>query len=151
VSKMLSPLLAQRQRLSQPIRSIAGLACADVGLDWDWELEVAGSGSDHPSYSTRTVLLYSLEEGVLARVGACIKRFAPQATVHLCSAKVGSSALKQQANRADLVVIATRRAAHAATGFITANATHATIVYPDGSGSASMVRAVEQGMSLVGD
>jgi hypothetical protein len=67
--------------------------------------------------------------------------------VHISSDKVGSPALRQHARNADLIVLATRRAAHAATGFITDSAGKALVRYADGSGSASMLRAVESGLA----
>lgn len=67
------------------------------------------------------------------------------------SDKDGNPALKQHARNADLIVLATRRATHAATGFITSNAAGALVQYADGSGSASMLRAVESGITeLIG-
>jgi hypothetical protein len=67
--------------------------------------------------------------------------------VHTSADKVGNPALRQHARNADLIVMATRRAAHAATGFITDAASNALIRYADGSGSASMMRAVESGIA----
>jgi hypothetical protein len=63
--------------------------------------------------------------------------------VNQSSDKVGNPALRQHSRNADIIAIATRRAAHAATGFIVDNADRGRICYPDGSGSASMLRAVE--------
>ncbi len=69
----------------------------------------------------------------------------PHARVTVSSAKVGGdAALRQSARDADIIVIATRRAAHAATGYITDNAgAKAKLFYPDGSGTGSMIRTVE--------
>jgi hypothetical protein len=150
VAGILGQLHGQRHRLSAHMRVIASLATSDVGLNWDWaydeqELPPASTAA----ISRPTILLYSLDAGVLARVGAALALLAPGSTVHSSSAKVGSPALKQQARNSDLIVIATRCAAHAATGFITDNAGDAHIHYPDGSGSGSMMRAVEEGLELV--
>ena len=71
----------------------------------------------------------------------------PNMRVEVSSDKDGNPALKQHARNADLIILATRRATHAATGFITDNAQGALFRYPSGSGSASMVRAVESGLA----
>ena len=55
---------------------------------------------------------------------------------------VGTPRLRQQSRTADVIVLATRCATHAATGFIRANAASTALVAEaDGSGSASLLRA----------
>jgi len=65
--------------------------------------------------------------------------------VRLSHDKVGSPLLRQQARGADVIVLATRCAKHAATGFIRKHASNSALVMEaDGSGSASLLRgAVE--------
>lgn len=150
VAGILGPLYGQRHRMSAHMRVIASLATSDVGLDWDWTVEEQNLPPTSTAAIFRpTILLYSLDAGVLARVSAALAEIAPTSTVHSSSAKVGSPALRQQARNSDLIVIATRCAAHAATGFITDNAGDAHICYPDGSGSGSMMRAVEEGLEMM--
>jgi hypothetical protein len=68
--------------------------------------------------------------------------FAPKLMITLSSEKVGGPRLGQHARAADFVVLATRRATHAATGFIQANVNDTAVVTEaDGSGSASLLRA----------
>lgn len=63
-------------------------------------------------------------------------------------ARVGSRATERQHARiAGLIVVATQRAAHAATGFITDAAGNALIRYADRSESASMMRACVSGIA----
>jgi hypothetical protein len=96
------------------------------------------------SLSGRRIALYSLKEPTLKRVASIINELAPTARVALFSDKAGGSpALKQQAATADIFVIATAAAKHAATGFIDANRpTNAVMLYAAGQGSASMLRAL---------
>lgn len=148
LATLLSPLNAQRRHLTAPTRRLADLIARDVGLQFDWtvtEEEAPQVGLDRPEFSPR-ILLYSLDTGTLARVSQTIELHWPGARVCTSSDKDGSPALREHARNADLVVLATRRATHAATGFITENASGAKICYPDGAGSASMVRAVEAGL-----
>lgn len=147
VAALLGPLHQQRRRLSGGLRRLADLVTTDIGLDFDWsvpEEDHAPVTADGPA---PRILLYSLDEGTLARVRKAIALQWPRAAVSTSADKDGSPALRQHARNAELVVMATRRAAHAATGFITANAQSALIQYPDGAGSASMLRAVEAGIS----
>jgi len=150
VAGTLGPLHSQRHRLSPHMRVMASLATSDVGLGWDWSVDEPELPPASTIINSRpTILLYSLDTGVLARVSAALAQLVPGSTVHSSSAKVGSAALKHQARNSDLIVVATRCAAHAATGFITDNAGAARICYPDGSGSGSMMRAVEEGLEQV--
>jgi len=145
ISTLLSPLHEQRHRLSQTDRLLAEFIATDVGLQFDWTTREPDEGAvDDASSVDPSILLYSLDVGSLHRATSAINSRWPDARVQVSAAKVGDPALKQHARNADIVVLATRRAAHAATNFIQANKGEQTeVVYPDGSGSASMVRALE--------
>ncbi|WP_163618048.1 protein DpdD [Microbacterium sp. B35-30] len=153
VTTLLSPLNQQKRRLDGTLRDLAALVTADVGLDFDWSVPLlpeSTEGGPDLSVALR-ILLYSLDEGTLARVEKAIGQRWPAATVRTSSEKDGSPMLKQHARNSDLIVVATRRAAHAATGCIGDNAGSALVRYPDGAGSASMLRAVVTGISELTD
>lgn len=152
IAAALDSLLALRHRLPDSLRTVAELATADVGLGWDWTVERAPAPveDDSPRTLPGTLLLYSLDQAVLARARAAVDRLYPSVRVHVSSAKVGNDALREHARNADLIVLATRRASHAATGFIQSNAGNAHVAYADGCGSGSMVRAIEDGIQLFG-
>ena len=146
---LLEPLHAQQRRLSRAMLSLAGLIAADFSFDWSWTsppddaaaAQVPPAGRD---VAPRRLLLYSLDKAVLARVSQSIRDVVPDADVQTSSDKVGNPRLRDLVRNADVVVIATRCATHAATGFINDHVPpSATVVYPDGAGSASMLRAVE--------
>jgi hypothetical protein len=149
VATVLAPLNAQKHRLSGALRGLAGLVASDVGVPLDWGVPQTPVNSPEslPDEFSPRILLYSLDPGTLARTNKAIGLTWPSARVYVSSDKVGSTALQQSARNSDLIVMATRRAAHAATGFITDNAGEALVRYPDGAGSASMLRAVEAGLS----
>ncbi|MBO1903246.1 hypothetical protein J4H92_14975 [Leucobacter weissii] len=138
----------QKRRLDDALRDLAALVTADVGLDFDWSVPapLERTSGDPESAIALRILLYSLDGGTLARVQKAIGQRWPAVTVRTSSEKDGSPMLKQYARNADLVVVATRRAAHAATGCIADNAGSALVRYPDGAGSASMLRAVLAGI-----
>ena len=148
VTALLSPLNQQRHRLSESLRQLASLVTGDINLEYDWTVAASETAeqSDNRALAGR-LLLYSLDVGALARVKKTIEFQWKNVHVETSSATDGSPSLKQQARNADLIVLVTRRATHAATGFITANAQGALIRFPDGSGSASLLRAVENGFA----
>ncbi len=149
VATLISPLNQQKRRLDGTLRDLAALVTADVGLDFDWSVPVPPDSAavELDSSIAVRILLYSLDEGTLARVEKAIAQRWPAATVRTSSEKDGSPMLKQHARNSDLIVVATRRAAHAATGCIADNAGPALVRYPDGAGSASMMRTVAAGIS----
>lgn len=151
VTALLSPLSEQCTRLSSSIRELAELVTADLSLGLDWTVQDAVRTADLETQAvpvTARVLLYSLDRGALARSSDVISAQWPEASVQTNADTVGGDALKMHARNADVIILATRRAAHAATGFITSNAGEGAIIgYADGSGSASMVRAVERALA----
>lgn len=150
IAAVMDALFALRHRLPDSLRTVAALATADVGLGWDWAVERSTDpvSAESPRALPATLLLYSLDEAVLARARTAIGQLYPSVRVQVSSAKVGNDALREHARNAELIVLATRRAAHAATGFIQANAGNARIAYADGCGSGSMVRAIDEGIKL---
>ena len=81
-----------------------------------------------PDIPATQVLLYSLDERVLERTKTLLGEIAPNADVRLSHDKVGSQSLKQQARGAEVIVMATRCAKHAATGFIRQHASGTSVV-----------------------
>lgn len=114
----------------------------EVALQWPQQANEAAAGRGLVDVEPQELLLYSLDERVLERVTAELRAQAPQVNVTTSHDYVGSRQLKQWVRRADVVILATRCATHAATGFIRANCRPETIVREaDGSGSASLLRA----------
>jgi hypothetical protein len=148
VATLLSPLNQQRHRMPRSLRHLARLVTDDVTLEYDWTVADSDvSETDGSSRMDHRILLYSLDGGTLARVRTAIVERWPRARVNISDDKDGNPTLRHHARNADLIVMATRRATHAATGFIGQNAGGAVIRYPDGSGSASMLRAAEDGIA----
>ena len=81
------------------------------------------------------MLLYSLDEAVLKQARDELRKNVPQVDVRLNHEKDGSPSLKKQARNVDIIVLVTRCAKHAATGFIRQHASDGClIVEADGSG-----------------
>jgi hypothetical protein len=141
---LLLPLSLQSGRLEVDQLELARIIDRELRLDLVWARPGDGS-PDQPTvtHKARDVLLYSLDETVLARVSTALSALSLGLRVRVSSDQVGGPQLKQWVNRADIVVMATRCATHAATGFIRSNARAGAIIREaDGSGSASLLRAV---------
>lgn len=140
---LLRPLREQEGRL-EPEQARFACQLSDelqVGLDWPVRDETRQDNSLADIPATQ-VLLYSLDQRVLERTKTLLGEMAPNADVRLNHDKVGSQSLKQQARGAEVIVMATRCAKHAATGFIRQHASGTSVLREaDGSGSASLLRA----------
>jgi hypothetical protein len=146
---LLRPLHDHRARLEPDQADFARTLSEElaVGLDWPEFDPASAAGSPLAGIPPLKVLLYSLDEGVLDRTAALLLSLAPAADVKLSHDHVGTARLRQQSRGADVIVMATRCATHAATGFIRSNADPtAEVTEADGSGSASLLRAAIEGL-----
>ncbi|MGS2616363.1 protein DpdD [Micromonospora sp. LZ34] len=141
---LLAPLAMQGGRLEADQFALACLLNDEFGLGLAWTSPANPPPSTKSTLtSARQVLLYSLDEGALRRASSILAGLAPALNVQLSSDHVGSRQLKQWVHRADIIIMATRCATHAATGFIRSTARpDATIREAEGAGSASLLRAV---------
>jgi len=149
LQSLLAPLSAQAGRLEPDQLALARVINNEFHLGFVW----TDQGSSQPGQQAGTdrrenVLLYSLDEGALRRVSGVLADLAPGLKVQLSSDHVGSPQLKQWVQRADLVIMATRCATHAATGFIRSYVRpEATVREAQGAGSASLLRAATSALS----
>ncbi|MEU6578172.1 protein DpdD [Streptomyces sp. NPDC046805] len=148
---MLLPLSVHQGRLDPADLAMARRLSVELGIELDWhdqpgEGQAQDTATGLRDAAGRNLLLYSLDQRVLDRVGEALQQLAPGVKVAVAHDSVGSPQLRQKARQADVVVLATRCAKHAATGFITQHAKAAVIDYADGSGSASLLRAAVHGL-----
>jgi hypothetical protein len=144
---LLAPLADQRSRLEPDQLALARIIDDELRLGLPWDVEKPPQAASAVAGIPRKVLLYSLDEGVLRRAVTALHSIAPALTVKTSSDHVGSPRLKQWVKGADIVVMATRCATHAATGFIRAEAGENTVIREaDGAGSASLLRAVSEAL-----
>lgn len=144
---LLEPLYRYQRRLEDSVLSFARQLSGELGVPLEWVREEhPEEGNPLDGLSGRSILLYSLDEAVLARTSAELERRIPGLKVAISHDKVGNATLKKKAQNADVVALATRCAKHAGTGFIAENAKSAEITYADGSGSASLLRAAMRGL-----
>ncbi len=139
--EVLTRLRGVLRRLSSPQRHLAQQLSNDLRLELEWEPTDASavSGEIGPDL-TGTVLLYSLRSSVLSRVKATLETLSGALTVHVSEEHDGSPRLRAQVQASDVLVVATRRAPHAATGAIERwRRASSVLVYAPGAGSASML------------
>ncbi|MGV9862632.1 protein DpdD [Rhodococcus koreensis] len=147
-----SPLLRHLPRLYNVDRTFAARLSTEIGLDLDWSLHTTATDAVEPDQSplaAQRVLLYSLDEGVLSRCAEQLVQTFASLRVAISHDHVGGPQLKEKIRNADIVVIATRCAKHAATGFIGKYAESSKIFYAQGSGSASLLRATYEALEAV--
>lgn len=93
----------------------------------------------------RTIALYSLTESAIARAKTIIESEYPECTVNLNSDHVGTDRLRAMAENADIFVMVTWSATHAATQFIEANRPEGSeILRPKGRGSSSILTEIRE-------
>jgi hypothetical protein len=98
---------------------------------------------DRSALSGKTVAIYSLAESAAARARDFLQRYFEGVSVVVSSEHVASDRLASIARTAEVFVIATRSAKHAATTFIEAQRPpNRPPLYAAGKGSVSLLRAV---------
>ncbi|MEQ1899562.1 MAG: protein DpdD [Devosia sp.] len=96
------------------------------------------------------IAIYSLTESSSRRAKAAIEEIAPQAVID-CSADHGGTArLRALAENADLFVLTSLSAKHAATDFIRQHRADRPLLYAQGRGFSSILRAIEDFMNSAG-
>ena len=99
----------------------------------------------------RSVAVYTLTERAGRRLAEILERRAPGVSIQLSHEKVGSDSLRHLARHADVFIVATASAKHAATGFIDAHRPRdLPTLRPAGKGTASMLRALLDHLRDVG-
>ncbi len=116
-----------------------------VELDLPPDILSAIESADDPDpllcLQSRRILLYSLRQRAARQ--AASRLHSVGAEVELSDAHAGSAQLEGQAQGADLVVLVTAAAKHAATEFIEA-ATQSAVVYVNSAGMSAILRALEE-------
>lgn len=123
----------------------------DLGIDaalLDQGLEhVTGTGvAEWAPLSGKRIALYSLQEGALRRAADVVTQLCPGVRVDVFHDHVGGSpALRKASISAEVFVIATGAAKHAATTFIEAHRPKsASTLYARGQGSTSLVHTLRE-------
>ena len=137
-------------RLDRATRQILALLCRDLGADGEqarldaaWD-EAPEDDEDVVDLGGRHIAIYTLTERVGRNAKELLLGTYPGVRVELSHDTGGSPRLKQLARNADLFVVCTRSAKHAATEYIADERSGAPTVFPDGKGASSILRAVSE-------
>jgi hypothetical protein len=138
-------LIRHRGRLDDGFAALFNSLCTEIGL-LEFRLakvEDSGVAPGASAFAGKTILIYTLQPEVAGRVKQMIEDAASDATVHVSSDMVGSDRLRNVTRQADIVVLASRSAKHAATEFIEKQMRPgAAKVWAAGKGSVSMWRSL---------
>ena len=141
------------RRIDAAFLETARMVASDFGLELPVPVEPDAATGKSPSQARPPagsfVAIYSLMEPATARAAAIVRRWYPEVRVETLAEKVASDALRYSARRADLLVIADKAAAHAATDALKEARGRRPIRYARGKGTASLVEAVLAGFDSI--
>jgi hypothetical protein len=148
------------KRLLEPrqLSSLRVLA-KDFGQnEWvaDFSATASASGEEglslFQSLRGKVVALYSLTERVSRRVKTLLETLCPEVDVRINSDQVGTPTLKKLSKDADIFIVNTASAKHAATTFISANRPPTAVtLFHNARGSQSMITLLENHLSGVAE
>ena len=92
----------------------------------------------------KTVALYTLTDSAARQAKSAIESLVPNVSVELSADHVCTSRLQNLAHKADLFVVATSSAKHAATDCIMRHRGKAPLAYAAGRGFSSFIRAISE-------
>jgi hypothetical protein len=137
-------------RVDSVDRALVRHLCEDLGLRDlllpEPELALSGEGEGKnlsKALTGRVVALYSLTQSALERAASALKAACPGLRIKTFCEEVGTAPMKEAARTADLFVIATRSATHAATGVIMQHR-NGPVEYARGKGSVTLIDAVRR-------
>jgi len=129
------------------LRTLADeLEIPDAMGDLPKKVSESQSSSMWEQLDGKRIAIYSLQESALRRVARVIGELCPGIRVSTFNDHVGgSAALRKASSTADVFIIATRAAKHAATTFIEDNRPkNLGTIYARGQGSASLLEALRE-------
>lgn len=141
------------RRIDAALLETARLLAPDFGLELPVPAGPDAGAEQSPGQARPPagsfVAIYSLMEPAAARAAAILRRWYPEVRVETLAGKVASDALRYPARHADVLVIADRAAAHAATDAIRAARGRRPIQYARGKGTVSLVEAALAGFDEI--
>lgn len=130
------------------------MAVARLAQELGWTLQSFGINTDVTEvddFSSRMqglrIAIYSLTESSSRQAKSAIEEIAPTAIVDCNADHGGTARLKALAKSADLFVVAWLSANHSATDFIRDHREHRPLLYAQGRGFSSILRAIEDYLS----
>lgn len=144
-------VLARIAPIYARLTSLQRLAVERLAQELGWTLQSFGISADVTvvdDFSSRVqglrIAIYSLTESSSRQAKAAIEEIAPNAIVDCNADHGGTARLRALAENADLFVIAWLSAKHAATDFIREHRAQRPLLYAQGRGFSSILRAIEE-------
>lgn len=147
VASCLNDLIPFRYALARTSISAIELVCMEHDIDLpniflttteDVEDEIR----QYSYLAGKTVALYSLMESASSRAAQLLRKLVPSVEISLFKDKVGNTILAQASETADLFVIVTAAAKHAATEFIEAHRGSRKLIRVNSKGTSAIMRAL---------
>ena len=147
-------VLARIAPIYARLTSLQRTSVARLAQELGWTLQSFGISANvavADDFSSRLqglrIAIYSLTESSSRQAKSAIEEIAPTAIVDCNADHGGTVRLRALANNADLFVIAWRSATHAATDFVREHREHRPLLYAQGRGFSSILRAIEDHLS----
>jgi len=140
-------------RIDPAVLETARVLAPDFGIELPAPAGLHAEEEESPSRGRppagSSVAIYSLMEPAAERAASIVRRWYPEVRVETLSEKVANEALRYSARHADILVIADKAAAHAATDALKAARGRRPIQYARGKGTSSLVKAVLAGFDSI--
>jgi hypothetical protein len=122
----------------------------DIALPADRDTGYRGDADSTLHSEIRgSVAIYSLMDAAARRAQEILQARFPHVRVEVVTGKVASDALRQSARRADVLVIADKAAAHAATDALKRARGTRPVEYAGGKGTVSLIEAAVRGLHAI--
>jgi hypothetical protein len=152
VNRVLARIVPIRARLS----SLQLAAVRRLAEEFGWALDGLELRTDQASQNdlaarleNKTVAIYSLSEGASRQAKVALQAAVPSVEVECNADHVGTPRLRALARNSDMFIIAWAAAKHSATEFIREHRGDRTLLYAQGKGFSSLLRAIEDHFKLV--
>jgi hypothetical protein len=148
--KLMHSVLARLTPLRGRLSCLQQAAVHSLSTEFGWTFDLPPAEQDMSSDGLashlrgKSIAIYSLVDGASRQAKAALQALSDDIDVQCSSDHGGTSQLRALAINSDLFVIAWAAAKHASTEFIRAHRNDRPIVYAEGKGVSSLLRAVEE-------
>jgi hypothetical protein len=147
--KLVHSVLARLTPLRGRLSCLQQAAVLNLSTEFGWTFDIPTAqrdlGSDALASRLRgkSIAIYSLVEGASRQAKVALQALSGDVDVQCSADQGGTSQLRALAINSDLFVVAWAAAKHAATDFIRTHRGDRPLVYAEGKGVSSLLRAVE--------
>lgn len=147
--KLVHSVLARLAPLRGRLSCLQKAAVRSLSDEFGWTFEAPPTQQDMDSDSLasrlrgKTIAIYSLVVGASRQAKVALQTISGDINVQCSSDHGGTAQLRALATNSDLFVVAWAAAKHAATDFIRTHRSDRPLVYAEGKGVSSLLRAIE--------